>query len=196
MRFLTTVPYLLWVSVVAGGYAAAQEPAAPVAQALLANLRGLQLPDEPSWWPPAPGWWMLAVVVLLLTGVGMRQLKRGRRAPSVPWQQSALSEHRAISTALQEGTPLNQVLARASVLMRRVALASLPRTQSAAVQDESWLFLLDELGSTDEYSAGVGRLLLTHPYRRHSDLQTTEVDDLLALMHRTILATRERAPDV
>jgi hypothetical protein len=27
------------------------------------DLRDIQLPDAPGWWPPAPGWWLLLAVL-------------------------------------------------------------------------------------------------------------------------------------
>ena len=33
------------------------------------QLRGLHLPTEPGWWPPAPGWWILAVLVFVLIAI-------------------------------------------------------------------------------------------------------------------------------
>lgn len=189
--FCASVLFLLWRPPVA---AQSNSPVDP--QALISQLRGLHFPEDPSWWPPAPGWWVAVALVLLVLGWLFRRLRISRRDPSGSWQQSALSQHHVLLTEFNNGAPLNEVLAWSSVLMRRVALAKLPRHQSAGVQNDAWLQMLDKIGSTNQYSDGPGRLLLDHPYRQHSDVDHQQVADLLELMHNTISNTSGANCDV
>lgn len=153
---------------------------------LLADLKGLHLPDGAVWWPPAPGWWgVLVIAALLVYGLYRWLRKRRQKAPG-HWKHSALEQHETLVATLQDGAPLNEILAQASVLMRKVALANLSRSEAAAVQDDAWLALLDSLSDTRQYSDGVGKLLLSHPYRRDADTSREEVEDLLILMRKTI----------
>ena len=107
------------------------------------------------------------------------------------WRNSALQQHSELQTALHSGVPLNEVLAQASVLMRKVALATMPREKAASVQHDSWLQLLDELGDTGRYTQGVGRLLLTHPYQRDSEVDRDQVIELMGLIQQTIKSAPE-----
>ncbi len=174
----------------------AQSPLPSGPEALLADLKGLHLPDDPSFWPPAPGWWGVVLLLCALLLVVVKKIARGRQQRETGWRDSALRHHEEIAVELHSGAPLNQVLSRSSVLMRKVALASLPRQSAAAVQQDDWLQLLDELGQTQEFSNGAGRLLLSHPYQRQSDIKREQVVDLLALMHNTIRVAAGEAPRV
>ena len=59
------------------------------------ELRGLHLPIEPGWWPPAPGWWILAVLIGLLLVVSVVQWRKWRQ--SRRWQRAALQELKSIA---------------------------------------------------------------------------------------------------
>lgn len=185
--------YLIVVMVISEllftGAALAQQEAPKGSQELLADLRGLHLPDNPAWWPPAPGWWLVFALVCVAVGLLYRMLAKPRNKQAGYWKHNALKQHDSLVAALQNGESVTAVLAQSSVLMRQIALASLPREQAASVQDEAWLQLLDKLGGTNQYSDGVGRLLLTHPYQRESDTSREQVGDLLALLRQTIANT-------
>ena len=34
----------------------------------LLQLRGVHLPPDPAWWPPAIGWWLVALLTILAIG--------------------------------------------------------------------------------------------------------------------------------
>ena len=72
------------------------------------------------------------------------------------------------------------------MLIRRVSLTQLPREQTASLTDDQWLAVLDEIGQTNEYSQGAGRLLTRHPYMRPQDIDRSELDALLKLLKTTI----------
>ncbi len=159
---------------------------------LLAELRDLHLPEPPSLWPPAPGWWLVGLILMLGGGFLIYRYLNRKSARVIDhthdskWQDSALQEHERLTGLLHSDAPVNQVVSGASVLMRRVALARLPREKAATVQNEQWLTLLDDLSQSEQYSNGIGRLLLDHPYRQSSEIAKSDVADLLALMEQTI----------
>ncbi len=165
------------------------------------ELRGLHLPLEPGWWPPAPGWWIALVVFLLVLFFAQRQWRRYKRANR--WKQVALREYQSIvvmpvSTAVQRAEKIQCC----SVLLRRIALALLPRAESAGTTGEAWLQQLDTLGGAQgqaqAFSDGPGRLLLEAPYQApggQSGAGATPADiaALLVLLKRMICRHRWRA---
>jgi len=153
-------------------------------QALLVQLRDAQAPLPPGWWPPAPGWWMLLALTAALALL-MWWLAKKRRPH---WQKSALLEHqRLVELSVSSSVAETNLLAQASVLMRRVALAVLPREQIASLTDAQWLEMLDRLGDTTQFSNGAGQLLTRHPYMPPGSVAAEEITTLLALLKTTIV---------
>ena len=171
-------------------------------QELLASLKDIHLPEPPSLWPPAPGWWVLGILIVLAVIYVYHKILSPKRvisetdASQSDWRVSALAEHRRINRLFDHHAPASQVLAEVSVLLRRVALACRPQEPVASMQNAQWLGLLDELTDTDQYSHGVGRTLLDHPYKKHSELDTQQLSALLLLVKKTISSADKRVADV
>ena len=142
---------------------------------LLNNLRDIHAPPPVSWWPPAPGWWLLLVVIIVVLLVWWRW----RRAR--PWRRHALRELQQLE--LEFGTTGDVVLcvAQVSVLLRRVALSVRTPVTAAALTGDAWLKYLDELGSTQQFSTGIGRVLISAPYAR---AESVDVPGLIILTRR------------
>lgn len=140
----------------------------PVDLSLLDQLRDVIAPPDPGIWPPAIGWWICAS--LLITAlVGFRHLKKMVRV-----RHARRNVARDISQAATLGS--DQVAARLSILMRKVAVAQFPRSSVAGLAGEEWLEFLDLSGETDQFTRGPGRLLTTAPYDRSS---VSEADALV-----------------
>ena len=140
---------------------------------LLNNLRDIHTPPPVSWWPPAPGWWLLLGMVI----AGLLfwwWLWRARR-----WRRDALRELQALELEFHTSGDVVTCVAQVSALVRRVALSV--RTPVAALTGEAWLKYLDELGSTQEFSTGIGRVLITAPYAR---ADSVDVPQLIKLVQR------------
>lgn len=156
-------------------------------QELLQQLKDVAQPANPGWWPPAPGWWLLLFSVLLIAGIlywlyRMQSTRKNRNA----WRTSALEEHRRLHNMLENGSGQTEVIAKLSVLMRRVALAVEPRSRIASLTDDQWLSKLDVIGKTTEYSNGVGSVLYRHQYMRDQRLEDKAVNDLFDITASTI----------
>jgi hypothetical protein len=141
-------------------------------------LRDIQLPAEPSWWPPAPGWWVLAVLLLCallwLLMLAFRQWRRQRqRRQRLRWLAEALAA---------AGGDLPAQMAAASELLRRLARRDAPA--ALPLQGEAWLRFLDGDGPERPFSAGPGRLLLDGGYRPR--LEPAEVAAALAVVRRRV----------
>ena len=162
----------------------------PEEQALLEQLNDIATPAQPGWWPPAIGWWVLVTLLVVLLVYVLTKTKKGKQHKlAQAWRDLALAEHQRIRSSALSGSEVddNPALSDLSVLMRRVALAVLPRSQIAAVTDQQWLAALDSIGHTSEYTDGVGQLLHRAPYRKQQTVAAEDLSRLLDLTESTIV---------
>jgi hypothetical protein len=91
----------------------------------LSNLRGIVIPDAPSFWPLAPGAWVaLGMIGFVLLFVAWRiHTVRRRNA----YRKAGLSLLRGAATVHD-----------VSVILKRVALAVFPREQVASLYGDDW----------------------------------------------------------
>lgn len=120
---------------------------------LLDRLAEPTQPPPVSMTPQTGGWIVVAVIVLLAfvwlvwRGIRARQARAYRRA------------------ALAELNRAGDDPVAVAAILRRTALAAWPRRQVASLVGEDWLAFLDRTGGDDAFSTGVGRALITAPYR-------------------------------
>ncbi|HEY8290778.1 MAG TPA: DUF4381 family protein [Acetobacteraceae bacterium] len=98
----------------------------------LSNLRDIALPTPIPWWPPQPGWWLLLAGLLVLVLFGVAWLVRRYRANAY---------RRAALRALQQTGP--EALA---ALLKRTALAAVPRATVAGLTGNAWAAFLEQTG--------------------------------------------------
>lgn len=127
----------------------------------LAELRDIHAPPFPDWWPPAPGWWLVALLLIAVLFLLLRQLyrlyQRQRR------RRAAFAALQVAQQRLSEDTHV--LAAELSVVLRRVALSRFPRYQVAALSGDAWLQFLDQTGGDGRFCAGPGRVLTSAPYQ-------------------------------
>ena len=126
------------------------------------KLRDIHLPGDPSFWPLAPGWWLLLILVLLI-GAWL-VLKLLRRMKQKKHQQQILNEYTQLETKLLNN-PNNEAIANINIFLRRLAISKYPRSDIASLTGANWLQFLDESGNTQEFSKGIGRILVDAPYQ-------------------------------
>lgn len=151
-------------------------PAGPV-------LRDIHLPPPPGWWPPAPGWWLLAAVALAISiGIFLyarRKLRQRRYRRAVLLElEHCIGETRGDPSALA---------AALSRFLRRLSRQTSPAAGTLA--GEQWLMHLDACAATDEFTAGVGRVLVEAPFRRAPAYDTAA---LIALVRRWVRNVLDR----
>ncbi len=152
------------------------------------ELRGLHLPLEPGWWPPAPGWWLLAILILLSLFTIVWQWRKWRDASR--WKIAALAEYHSVwSMPVETAGQRAEKIQRCSVLLRRVALVLQPRVGIAGTTGENWLRQLDTLSRSNAFTQGPGRVLLDMPYRQPGELPAN-LSELMSLVEKTIRAAR------
>jgi len=131
-------------------------------EALLKQLRDVELPEVSAM--PAPGWWLLMLLLVLMAFTRL-------------WQRQAQAELQNIRS--QRGDESNSaLLSRCSQLARKVVLAADHREQVAALHGEQWLAKLDDICGRPEFTQGIGRLLLDQPYQKQPVLAEQDVNAL------------------
>jgi Domain of unknown function (DUF4381) len=147
------------------------------------ELHDIHLPAAPGWWPPAPGWWIAAAIVLAAMTylcVKVYQYAKQRRL-----QRAVMGElDRCVESGRNDPAQLAACL---SQFLRRLALRTAP--QAAAYRGEQWVTYLDEQVGTDQFSRGVGRVLLDAPYDPHPIYDSSA---LIALVRRLTRNTLDK----
>lgn len=147
------------------------------------DLRDIHLPAAPGWWPPAPGWWIVAAIVL--AAVVYLCLKVYVYTKRRRLQRAIMNElDRCVANGHNDPALLATCL---SQFLRRLALRTAP--QAAAYGGEQWMTYLDEESGTDQFSRGVGRVLLDAPYDPHPAYDSFA---LIALVRRCARSALDR----
>lgn len=124
----------------------------------LQQLRPLQLPAEPAWWPPAFGWWIVAALVLGSIAWMIYKLIRAyrRRAPIRSAKQLLNELH-----ATYERGDINamEYLHQGNEILKRLLVRAYGRSIYAGMSGTQWLIALDEITSSDSFSNGPGQVL-------------------------------------
>lgn len=140
------------------------------------ELRPLQLPAEPGWFPPAPGWWLLALLLLVAITLCVRQLQRRRRERQR--RQAARRALAQLRSAWNEHADDRRLLTDLSALLRRAALQIDPRC--ASLSGAAWGQWLDRQLGREAFSSGAGAVLLDGPYRPTTRIDPQALLDLSA----------------
>lgn len=121
-------------------------------------LRDIHLPEAVPWWPPAYGWWLLLGLVAIAAGVLAWRYRSHYR------ERAALRGFRAVARDLSAGGAPGVCVQRISVILRRFAMSVAGSTPVAGLTGDAWLRFLDSRWARDEFSAGIGRVLIFGPY--------------------------------
>ncbi len=139
-------------------------------------LRGIHLPQATGWWPPAPGWWLLSGLVALavIMLVLLRERRRQRRYSAINMAKEELKE---IQRQYDLHPHPRRCVQSISALLRRLCISVFPRMQTASLTGEAWLAFLDGLSEQKPFSATVGQVLISAPYRKQ--VPSDEVEPLI-----------------
>lgn len=124
-------------------------------------LRDIHLPEAISWWPLAFGWWLLLAAILLLGCVIFLIVKRCLKSTL---RKEARQSLQRIEKSFEECADARRCLCELSAFLRRVKLSQKKSDKIAGLTGHAWLKVLDEPLGTQEFSEGVGKLLLIGPY--------------------------------
>lgn len=147
----------------------------------VAGLIDIPLPREVSLWPQT--WEARLATVLLVVGVIALVWRFAHHRRVNRYRREAIAELNAVRRS--SAADRSDLLARLSLLVRRTALAAFPRGQVASLTGPAWLAFLDRSYGGREFSQGVGRLLVSGPYRQIPP-DDAELQSLVALVRRWI----------
>lgn len=176
-KFIAPVTFLLSLSttVFAQGQTPSQMPAQGPMQSAnpLADLRPLQLPQEPSSWP-APGWYILGLLIIAAIASAIyfwRKHKRSQAYVNKQQAQWALKELKQFSRDNKA-----DYIRQCNALLKRVAMVNYPSENPAQLSDEQWLqFLNRHCKSLDSQ---VFNILKQGPYLPDDQLQASSIEPL------------------
>ena len=149
-------------------------------------LRDIHLPSAVAWWPPAYGWWIVLAVLCVALVAGLVVYRRRYR------ERAAIRGLKAVARSLADGTAPVVCVQRISMILRRFAMSISPRRAVAGLTGEDWLGFLDGRWGRDEFSAGIGRVLIYGPYAPADRVSADDVGALNTLCLDWIRAQRPR----
>ena len=138
--------------------AAEQDPAS------LDRLADIVTLPPVSWWPPAPAWYVVIGVVLVLFIAFV--IKAWQRRWRNIYRANALAELNRVEQGTKAVTHIAQIL-------KRTALAVVPRQKVAALNGERWVQWLNQAGNSVTFSERSGQILSEHLY---SDGQPSDAE--------------------
>jgi hypothetical protein len=134
---------------------------------VLDNLKDIHLPHAVSWWPLALGWWILFALFLIMMAVAVYLYIRSQRKTP---QDIIIEQAMQLFDALQyQSLPPKALIVELSELLRRTAISLYGRDAIANLAGDDWLQFLNQHGSTQAFTHGVGRALADQPYRPDVD---------------------------
>ena len=159
---------------------------------LLSQLRGIQPPLEPGWWPLAPGWWALLglTALLIFAYVYFRQHRSKLRL----YQQANLDLQR-ISNLYAKPEDNQLLLLSLSSWLRQVCIIAYPDKPIAAITGREWIDLLDETMPENNFTQGIGKVFAGEVYSRQpvvgSDAILSLCNAWLLSMQPHLITTRQ-----
>ena len=146
----------------------------------LTELRDLASPEAISLWPLAPGWWAVAALVLAVIYLTSRKIQKTRRAGA--YQREAVSEISIHWQQYLDEQDVSLYLQNLASLLKRTALSAYPASNAASASGDTWLAFLDSTlpatSSGNRFQSDVGQLLITGPYRKHTETAPAELHAL------------------
>lgn len=147
-------------------------------------LRDIHLPGEVAWWPLAYGWWI--VIGLLIAAAAFAAIVYRRRYR----ERAAIRGLKRVAAALANGSAPVICIQKISMILRRFVMSIADSRSVAGLTGEDWLRFLDGRWPRDEFSAGIGRVLIYGPYAPPDRVSAGDVSALNDLCLDWIRAQR------
>jgi len=137
---------------------------------ILQNLEPIIVPDPITFWPPQPGWYVVAIILLGLAILGVKDWLANKKKNE--YRNWALQELQKIDVK----EPDNGQLDRINKLLKATALQGFPRTEVAELYGAKWLQFLEETYPKARFSEAPGIFLEEASYRRKRSINIKEED--------------------
>lgn len=150
-------------------------------------LRGIHLPAEVGWWPPAIGWWIAAAIVVGAIAFALYRYSSRYR------ERAAVRAIRRVASRLETGeAPVSCVQQISAVLRRFVISVNGPNDPVAGLTGRRWLEYLDSRWDRAAFSTGAGRELVTAPYAPADRVSADAAREIASLSLAWVDAQRRR----
>lgn len=145
-------------------------------------LRDIHLPESvaSTQWILYLAIFIAALVFLILAFFAIRKLTRWILRPTLKKQAKAIFQ--GIEEDFQKSENASKCMADLSAFLRRLVLSK--SDNNAGLTGMEWLMLLDKPLNSNEFSQGIGKLLLTSPYQ--PNVEKSQVNELLNLTKRWV----------
>ena len=147
-------------------------------------LRDIHLPSAIALWPPAYGWWLLLGLLLGAVAVAFVLYRQRYR------ERAAIRALKGVAALLAKGAEPVICVQRISMILRRFAMSIAESRSVAGLTGEDWLRFLDGRWGQDEFSAGIGRVLIYGPYAPPDRVAADDVSALNSLCLDWVRAQR------
>ncbi|MEN9945912.1 MAG: hypothetical protein RLZZ293_298 [Pseudomonadota bacterium] len=124
----------------------------------LADLKDIQLPQPVSIFPLAYGWYgiiTILILAILIGGYYYYRLVKHRQ-----YQNNLLSLVTQIEQQLVANPQDTTILSKISILLKQIARSKFANETPQNLYGQAWLEFLDRTGKTQEFTLGVGKILL------------------------------------
>ncbi|CAB3787442.1 hypothetical protein LMG28688_02469 [Paraburkholderia caffeinitolerans] len=143
----------------------------------LQPLRELPLPASVAYWPQTVGWViLLALLVLAALVVAWFAWRRYQKQR---YRRLALAELAQIAARMGDAAQRATALADLAGLLKRTALAVLPRERVAALSGDAWLAFLQKTHGFDAQSGALLMLASYGPEARRAAVSVTDAQRLV-----------------
>lgn len=153
--------------------------ATPTLPPELAGLHDIVLPAPVSYVPATVGWAAGALLIgAVAVWIGVWRFRKWR---ANAYRRHALAEFARLEALLERPETRGRALAAFAPLVKRTALAFLPRDEVASLSGEPWLRVLDETGPAAAFVDGPGRILEEVAFRDAAHREAIPTDEGRAL---------------
>lgn len=109
----------------------------------LEQLRDIHAPDVVSAWPPAIGWYIVAALLLLITYICFRVVKRELYRRKMGYRRHALVGLSARERTYKKDNNASSYLQSLNALLKQVAIAAYGRESVSALSGKQWIEFLN-----------------------------------------------------
>ncbi|OOV86662.1 DUF4381 domain-containing protein [Oceanospirillum linum] len=128
------------------------------ASKLLDQLKDIHIPEPSGGWTHSINtWWISVAGILAVIIIGVLARRYYMRTRT---RRYALAELEAMQARFNEHGEHQRLLNELNMLLRRMAMINYDREKISPLAGRNWLTFLDRSGQTQEFSQGIGQVLI------------------------------------